>query len=77
VVEEAPRAGLVDEVRELFPDAVDVVVASPTADARAADRPERSGRSPHDLFAAYLAERGVEDPPLVSLFDLLLEDAMP
>jgi len=71
---EASRVGLADEVRELFPDAVDVVLAAP-ADLRARARTEaRLGRPPADLFREYLADRHVEDERLSELFDTLLEE---
>lgn len=73
-VKEAPRVGLADEVRGLFPDAVDVMVDDP-------DRPERkqvesrAGKSPRELFTAYLEEKAAPDPQLLDLFDELLEAA--
>ncbi|MDQ1396548.1 MAG: repair protein SbcD/Mre11, partial [Acidimicrobiaceae bacterium] len=77
VVREPARAGLADEVRDLFPDAVDIVVDAP--DAAGVDLSlggtARLGRSPHDLFADYLHDRSIEDPRLERLFDQLLDDA--
>ena len=76
VVRERGRAGLADEVRAMFPDAVDVVVAPPDGARDAAgERPTRRGRSPHELFGEYLAEQAVDDRRLVTLFSELLEDA--
>jgi exonuclease SbcD len=70
------RVGLAEEVRALFPGAVDVVVeppggvdASPAVPARRLD-----GRSPSELFAAYLDDQDVDDPRLGALFDELLEE---
>lgn len=72
VVRSAPRAGLAADVRAWFPEAVDVVVDSPERDERdAAARDSRAGRSPSELFAAYLHDRGVEDPDVQRLFDEL------
>ncbi|MBI4730323.1 MAG: exonuclease SbcCD subunit D [Acidobacteria bacterium] len=73
-VREDPRTGIAREVRQMLPNAVDVVVDSgaPPATPR---RPERAGRSPHELFAEYLAERGGVDERVVALFDRLLEEA--
>jgi len=72
VVRAAPRAGLAAQIREWFPEAVDVVVDNPQRAAAAADaRDRRTGRSPSELFAAYLAERGVDDPDVQRLFDEL------
>jgi DNA repair protein SbcD/Mre11 len=102
VVEEPGRAGLADEVRDLFPEALDVRLGG--APHRAGPAPgggsgagapggpgggggggipgvesgggaERSGRSPQELFAGYLAERHVQDPRLERLFAELLEQA--
>ena len=75
VLDEAPRAGLADEVRERLPAAVEVVLAprQQAGEARAAD-PDRLRRQPRQLFAEYLAERGVEDERLVPLFDELVDE---
>ncbi|MBW3602854.1 MAG: exonuclease SbcCD subunit D [Actinobacteria bacterium] len=74
VVEGPSRAGLAERVRELFPDAVDVAVATPGRVERA-ERPRRLGRSPHELFVEYLAEREATDERVVALFDELLDAA--
>jgi len=77
VVREPPRIGLADDVRDRFPDAVDVVVdadqfagPAPALEAHAS----RQGRTPHDLFADYLNERGAADDRLLALFDRLLDE---
>lgn len=77
IVQEAPRVGLADEVRALFPNAVDIVVEHPDSDPPGAHgtRPARSGRAPAELFGDYLADRGVEDPALVELFADVLAEA--
>jgi exonuclease SbcD len=77
VLDERPRAGLADEVRERLPQAVEVVLA-PAAGAdgdgtRASD-PDRLRRTPHDLFAEYLAERDVADDRVLALFDELVDE---
>jgi exonuclease SbcD len=79
VVHELVRVGLADEVRALFPEAVEIIVRPPesagsVSAAADADR-SRSGQSAHDLFATYLRERSVEDERLVHLFDELLDQA--
>jgi len=77
VVREPARVGLVDDVRDRFPQAVDVVVEAPAAPSGGPRRPgaeARRGRSPSELFAEYLAERGVADPRLGALFGRLLDD---
>ena len=76
-VREAHRTGLADEVRSLFPGAVDVVVESPgaaAAGATGAGAPRLDGRSPSALFAAYLADQGVDDARLSALFEELLDE---
>jgi len=76
-VNEKVRVGLADEVRELFPNAVDVVLAG-SSDWSSSPEPEtRVGRSPRELFDAYLSEAGVEDEALTGLFDDLYEEAVP
>lgn len=74
-IDEPRRAGLADEVRELVPGAVEVVVAGPARPDRA-DAPEpRLGRPRHEVFAEYLTEQGVEDERIVRLFSALVEEA--
>ena len=75
IINEKTRPGLADEVRALLPNAVDVVVAS----AATADRPERTkrtGRSPHELFAEFLADRSIDDDKLAPMFAELLDAVM-
>jgi exonuclease SbcD len=77
VVDSTPRPGLADELRELFPTAVEVVLAARDLDTPADDRDRtRAGRSPHELFRAYLDERDVTDESLLALFDELVDDAV-
>lgn len=77
VAHEPARAGLAEEVRALFPNAVEVVVAATTGPAD--DRGDWSvaslHRSPDELLGEYLAEVGSDDPQLRALFRELLEDA--
>jgi exonuclease SbcD len=76
VLDEAARAGLADEVRERLPAAVEVVLAPRDGDgdrARVAD-PDRLRRTPHDLFAEYLAERDAADERVLALFDELVDE---
>ena len=74
---ERARAGLADDVRQLLRGTVDVVVASP--DGPAAERwrlrESRQAQSPGELFAAYLADQGVDDDRMQALFAELLEGA--
>jgi DNA repair protein SbcD/Mre11 len=75
VLAEPARAGLADEVRARVPTAVEVVLAPRETDRapRTAD-PDRLRRTPHDLFAEYLAESEVRDERVVALFDELVDD---
>lgn len=68
VVREPHRAGLGDQVRELFGDrVVDVRIEAPDR-AMAATAPTRRGRTPQELFDEYLAVQGVIDPAVRALF---------
>ncbi|MGH3749242.1 MAG: exonuclease SbcCD subunit D [Micromonosporaceae bacterium] len=71
-VVERPRAGLREEVQELLPYALEVRIDPEVlADPGGAPRTARSGRSPRELFSAYLAEHGHDDPAVRQLFDQL------
>jgi exonuclease SbcD len=72
-VSSPPSPGLADKVRELLPNAVDVVIADR---AKAPELPEkpRNGRSPRDLFADYLKEKDANDARVRALFDELLDE---
>jgi exonuclease SbcD len=77
IVREAPRVGLADDVRQLFPEAVDVVIERPDGPAGVdgrVRRVERHGRKPTELFADYLGEQGIDDPALLGLFADVLEE---
>lgn len=77
ILAEQPRAGLAQEVRELLGDGVvEVRLEAPVLPAGAgvvADR--RAERSPHELFAAYLASQHIADARLERLFAELLDEA--
>jgi len=72
VVREPARAGLADEVRAVFPRAVDVRV-EPAVRA-AVERPTRQGRNAHELFSEYVESIGIEGARVVQLFDRLYDD---
>jgi len=78
-VREPLKIGLADRVRELFPTAVDVIVEAPEAEntgrGSGDERPSRLSLAPPEQFAAYLADKGVDDDRLVMLFRDLLEEA--
>ena len=74
-VEEAPSPGLAEGVREIFPHAVDVIVArrEKTRGRRAPIDPKKL-RDPREQFRRYLEERQIEGEQLAKLFDQLLDD---
>ena len=74
-VHEQARTGLGDEVRALFPNAVKVTIESETAAPGRKPGRHRRDASAHELFTGYLAEKGIDDPPLVKLFDEIYEEA--
>lgn len=75
-LDEPPRAGLADAVRELLPDVVDVVlVEERRMEIERSDTPRRLGREPIELFEEYLATTGTEDPRITELFSELLAEA--
>lgn len=74
VVTDTRRAGLADDIREMFPFAVDVAVEAVEGDRRSR-MPRPSDASPSDLLAAYLADVGVDDDRLIPAFEALLDEA--
>jgi len=74
-VNESARVGLGDEVRDLFPHAVKVIVTGAGEDAGRKPGRRDDVTSPRDLFKLYLGERDVDDDRLVKLFDELYEEA--
>ncbi len=74
-VREKPQPGLADRVRELFPNAVDIVVESERNTAASREGLEsRRDKSERELFAQYLTETGATDDSLLKLFDEVLEE---
>ena len=71
-LEESARVGLADDVRELFPHAVEIRLLAQGSDPT---RPVRVGREPAELFREYLQSTGVDDRRLEALFDELLAEA--
>ena len=72
-VEERPTPGLADEMREVFPNAVDVRVVH-EAEEQDSRPPIDMGKSPGGLFRQFLEEHGLENEDLLKLFDELLEE---
>jgi exonuclease SbcD len=66
---------LSDEVREVFPHAVKVIIESSLEPPERTKDSARRDRSPHELFENYLAERGISDDRLVTMFHELYEEA--
>jgi DNA repair protein SbcD/Mre11 len=75
-VTEAARAGLNDDVRALLGDRVVEVRTEASGEADRAPSPSRSGRTPQELFQAYLAEQEIADDRLVALFAELLDQEL-
>lgn len=75
LLRERPRAGLRESVQELLPDALEVRV-DPDFVAGSDDRKRavRTGRTPQQLFAAYLEERGHDDRVVQDLFERLYDE---
>jgi len=71
-VSAAPAPGLADKVREILPNAVDVAIAGHGRESPGRER--RLGRSPRELFAEYLKEKGEDDPRVRALFDEILDE---
>lgn len=71
-LQELPRPGLADEVRDLLgPGVVDVVIEHDKSPAP--KRVRRDGRSPIELFGDFLDERAIDDDRLRAGFAELLE----
>jgi DNA repair protein SbcD/Mre11 len=78
ILAEPSRAGLGDLVRDKLPNALEVSLDDahrPRPGGRTdGDRASRVGRSPVDLFSAYLDQENVADPRVSSLFSQLLDE---
>lgn len=73
IVKESPRVGLADELRELFPNVVDVVVEYSTS-IKVDDRSDHEQMTPAQLFRAYLVEENEEEDAVIAAFVGILED---
>jgi exonuclease SbcD len=77
VLEEKPRAGLADQVREILPNALHVDVDErfrPTSARRRDGSNRESSRGPRDLFRDYMTAIGRDDPQVFSFFDRLYDE---
>ena len=72
-IEERPAPGLADEIREAFPNAVDVRVTH-EAEEQDSRPPIDMGKSPKALFRQFLEEHGLDNEDLLKLFDELLDE---
>jgi len=71
-VTEPARAGLREQVQEMFPRALEIRVDP--GDVADKARAVRVGRSAPELFADYLEQRGSTDPHTQALFDRLYDE---
>ncbi|MFD2349384.1 hypothetical protein ACFSTC_08360 [Nonomuraea ferruginea] len=74
VVEEKPRVGLADQVRELLPGAIDVTLDERFRPVAAVRESRSPARSPRELFREYLAATGRADEQVATLFDRLYDE---
>jgi DNA repair protein SbcD/Mre11 len=77
-VREQPRAGLKEDVQELFPRALEVRIdVQALPELATQSRPEGgTSRSPRELFAEYLSAKGVADEAVGDLFNELYEEVV-
>jgi exonuclease SbcD len=73
-LDEPLRIGLLEDVRELFPEAVEIRLLRSSPSGRTQST-TRIGRPPQDLFADYLTSRSIDDSRLNGLFKELLAEA--
>jgi exonuclease SbcD len=77
IVEERPRPGLAEAVREILPNALDVDIDErfrPTRPQRRGSAGNGSPRSPRELFRDYLTDTGRDDGEVAALFDRLYDE---
>jgi exonuclease SbcD len=72
VVTEPARAGLANDVRDVLPNAIDIRIQRGDEGERRIV--QRTGRSAHELFSAYLAEKSIADERLERLFAALYDE---
>ncbi|MFC4008069.1 exonuclease SbcCD subunit D [Nonomuraea purpurea] len=74
IVEEKPRVGLADDVRDLLPGSVDVMLDERFRPVPATRKGGTAGRSPRELFREYLTATGRHDEQVATLFDRLYDE---
>ncbi|MCP3854338.1 MAG: exonuclease SbcCD subunit D [Actinomycetia bacterium] len=72
-VEGSATMGMGDQIRDWFPEAVDVEILDPEGPAGPV-RTARDGSSPRELFEQFLTEEREAEPEVLALFDELLDD---
>ncbi len=73
-LEEPSRAGIRDEVIDALPKALEIRIDPQfAADPERPRPPDRSDKTPIELFAEFCKERQIEDPRVDTLFSQLLE----
>jgi len=74
-IREPARAGLRDEVLEALPNALVIRIDPQFADSSGRPpRPDRTGRTPIELFNQFCTERQIADPRIDALFSELLDE---
>ncbi|MBK8505056.1 MAG: exonuclease SbcCD subunit D C-terminal domain-containing protein [Saprospiraceae bacterium] len=75
LIDAEPTSGLADQVRDLFPQAIDVRILRRSENKQSQEGHQKLlERSPQELFAKYLNAGGLYDESLVKLFNQLLEE---
>jgi exonuclease SbcD len=74
VVRGQATAGLADQIRDWFPDVVDIKVEPLEDRGRRRGVQRRLARSPRDLFVDYLRDRDAMDDRVTQLFDELMDE---
>jgi DNA repair protein SbcD/Mre11 len=74
VVEERPRVGLADDVRDLLPGAIDVSLDERFKPVHAVRSTGTAAHSPRELFREYLDATGRHDDRVADLFDRLYDE---
>lgn len=75
VVKEPTRAGLRDDIAEALPNAIEIRIDPEFVKSRTNAPSEHVGKTPRQLFDAYCAEVGIDDPRVTALFDDLYDES--
>lgn len=76
IVKEPTRAGLRDDVAGALPNALEIRIDPEFIKSRTNATTEHIGRTPRELFDAYCAEVGIDDPRVTALFDDLYDESV-